>query len=283
MSKLILIPNSKKMIYDLIDKVDGYIIGVDDLSVNLPCSFSLSDTIEIINYLNSKNKIIFISLNKNMHNGDLDLLKNTLLELDKFKLTGIMYYDISIINLKNKFHLKNDLVWAQEHLTTNSNTTDFWYKQGVKYTYLSSEITRREIEEIKKATNSRLLVNLFGYLPIFTSKRHLIDNYLTTFNKEKNDNLNYMYKEDKVYPIIDNKEGTVTYSNYILNGIKEYVELDIDYAVINSFLIENIENIIDLFNNVNEDNKEESYNKINDMIKNTSTGFLYNETFYKVK
>lgn len=283
MSKLILIPNSKKMIYDLIDKVDGYIIGIDNLSVNLPCSFSLSDTIEIINYLNSKNKIIFISLNKNIHNGDLELLKNTLLELDKFKLTGIMYYDISIVNLKNKFHLKNDLVWAQEHLTTNSNTTDFWYKQGVKYAYLSSEITRREVEEIKKVTNSRLLVNLFGYLPIFTSKRHLVDNYLTTFNKEKNDNLNYMYKEDKVYPIIDNKEGTVTYSNYILNGIKEYVELDIDYAVINSFLIENIENIIDLFNNANEDNKEELYNKINDMIKNTSTGFLYNETFYKVK
>ena len=276
MGKLIIIPNSKQMIYDLINDVDGYIIGISDLSVNLPITFELNETIEIIKYLNENNKDIFISLNKNMHNNDIELLKQVLLELDKYKITGIMYYDISILNLKN------DLVWSQEHLTTNICSTNFWYSKNVKYTYLSSEITRREIEEIKNETKSKLLVNLFGYIPIFTSRRHLVTNYLNTFNLDNSSKLFYMTKEGNTYPLVDNKEGTVTYSAHLLNGIKDY-DINVDYIVLNSFLVENFEKIINIFKEVNENNKEEMNNKINELINNTSNGFLHKETIYKVK
>lgn len=283
MSKIILIPNNKDMIYDLVDEVDGYIIGIESLSVNLPYTFTLDDTISLIKYLNSKNKDIFISLNKNMHNGDLEVLKSTLITLDKYKITGIMYYDISIVNYKKELNLKNDLVWSQEHLVTNYSTINYWYNEGTKYAYLSSEITKREIIEIQKNSNAKLLMNMFGYLPIFTSRRHLVDNYLDTFGKEKKSNLYYMFKENNTYPVIDSSEGTVTYSGYILNNIKDYLDINIDYVVINSFLINNIKEIITIFRNVNTSNIDESYNKINEIIKNTSEGFLYKETIYKVK
>lgn len=282
MSKLILIPNSMKMIYDTLSKVDGYIIGIEGLSVNLPITFNIVEVINIINLLNKNKKDIFISLNKNMHNKDLPFLKEVLIKLESYKITGIMYYDISIVNLKNKLDLKNDLVWSQEHLTTNKYTMDYWYSKGAIYTYVSSEITKREINEMMNSKSS-LLINVFGYLPIFTSRRHLVDNYLNTFNTKKKSVLNYMYKEDKIYPVIDNVDGTVTYSDYILNGIKEYVELKPSYAILNSFLIDDIDSIIDIFNKVNNDNVIESFNKINEIIKNTNEGFFIKETIYKVK
>lgn len=277
MSRLIVIPSNKKMIYDLIDKVDGFIIGVNKLSVNLPCTFSIDEVITIIDDLNIKNKDIFVSLNKNMHDKDLVLLKDVLLKLNEYKITGVMYYDISIVNLKNKLNLQYDLVWSQEHLTTSLATVNYWYDKGIKYTYLSSEITKREVIEIKDSTKSKLMVNIFGYIPMFTSGRHLVDNYLKTFKKTKNNSLYYIEKEDKTYPVIDNEEGTITYSDYVLNGLKEYDQLDVDYMVFNSFLINDFEKIIDIVNN------KESYERINDIVKNNNDGFLYKETIYKVK
>lgn len=282
MGKIIVIPSSMEMIKDLVNDVDGYIIGINDLAVNLPCTFSINEAIKIIEYLNINKKSIFISLNKNMRNSDLELLKSTLLTLNDYNIDGVMYYDISIVNLKRKLKLKYDLVWSQEHLATNSLTTDYWYQRGAKYVYLSSEITRREVEEISTSTKSKVMVNLFGYLPIFTSGRHLVDNYLKTFNNDKVDDLYYMNKEGNTYPITDTSDGTVTYSAYVLNGIKDY-DIKASYIVLNSFLINDMKTIVKLFNSVNSKNVNEYDKQINELIQNKSDGFLHKETIYKVK
>ena len=283
MAKLIVIPNSKDMVYDLVDECDGFILGIKDMAVNLPIYFSYYEIEELINYLNSKNKDIFISLNKNMHNKDLSYLEDILVKLEGKRITGIMYYDISVVNMKNRLKLHNELVWSQEHMTTNLSTINYWYNEGVKYTYLSSEITKREIKEIIENTKSKLLVNVFGYLPIFTSRRHLVDNYLTKFGSKKQDKMYYMYKEDKEYPLIDDELGTVAYSEYILDGLKEYVELNIDYAVVNSFLVSDIDKVLDIFNSANKDNIEDKEKELKKLISNTSEGFFIQESIYKVK
>ena len=61
-----------------------------------------------------------------------DYLKAVLLELNNYDITGVMYYDISIVNLKEKLNLKYDLVWSQEHLTTNYFTCNYWYSKSIK-------------------------------------------------------------------------------------------------------------------------------------------------------
>ena len=126
--------------------VDGYIIGIEDLSTNMPAYFSLSELKEM---LKITDKEVFVSLNKNMHSKDLPLLKNTLLELEKLNIEGILYYDVSIVNIKQELNLKKDLVWNGEHLVTNSLSIDFWKSEGVNFAYLSSDITKEEIIKIK--------------------------------------------------------------------------------------------------------------------------------------
>lgn len=253
MSKKAVIINDIKKAKKLKD-FDAYLIPIKDLSINYQNTFSIEDIIE----LKKLKKEIFVFINKNIHENELEKLKKTLLEIDKLNINGIIFYDIAIVEYKKELKLKTDLVWHQEHLTTNYAAVNYWYKKGVKYAYLSSEITLREIEEIKNNTKAKLFVNVFGYIPMFTSRRHLVDNYLDTFKlKEKGDKI---FKEGKYYNIIDQENGTTVYSDYILN-IKE--KIDVDYLVYNT-------NMIDDFEEILKSQKEE-------------TGFLHKETIYKVK
>ena len=281
MPKKIVIPSTRKMITNLKDKVDAYILGLRDLSVNLPCYFELDELLELINNLSDKE--IFVTLNKNMHNTDLDYLKEVLIMLDKTNIKGVIYYDVSIVNLKKELGLTVDLVWGQEHMTTNYLTMNYWYDFGAKYTFVSSDITLEEIKEISTLAKSKLMVQIFGYQPMFTSYRHLVKNYLKTFDIDDNSNVYEIEKEGNSYSIIDDEIGTTVYSNNILNGIEEYLDLDVDYVVLNSYNIDNFEEVIDLFNSVNKNNKNEYYNQIKDMYGNVDKGFLYKKTVYRVK
>lgn len=270
MSKYLLIPNSKNIINN--KNINGIIIGIKGLSVNLPIYFNLEETIQIIN---STDKEIFVSLNKNMHNSDLNYLKEVLLKLEKTNVKAVLYYDISIVNIKEELNLNLELVWSQEHMTTNFYTANYWNSKKVNYVYLSSEITKEEIKNIKENTNMKLLVSGFGYVPMFNSKRNLVNNYLRKFNLRDNSKINYLSKEGKIYPITHDEETTV-YTDKVINCIGELKQIDVDYIVINTFNIEE-EKVNSLLSLINND-----INRIDDLFE-TDKYFTNVETFYKVK
>jgi len=288
MTKLIVIPHNKQTIKKLIKVADGYILSLKDLSSNSILTYDLKEIKTIIKYLNKHQKDIFISLNKNMHNSDLDYLKYILLELDKYNITGILYYDIAVVNLHHKLGLKTDLVWAQEHLTTNSATCNYWYSKKIKYTYLSGDITLEEVMDIKKNTPMSLLVPIFGYLPMMVSRRHLVNNYLEYCNIKDDSVIRYMQAGDNCYPIIDDDNGTYAYSAHILNGIEAYLQLqaiNFDYVTLNEFNIKEdaFIKVVKMFKEANPDNVQKIAARIKRMFKNIDSGFLYKETIYKVK
>lgn len=259
--------NNINQAVDVKEYVDAYLLPIKTFSINYLNTF----TIEEIKEIKKLNKEIFIIVNKNIHNNELKELEEALKQIDKLNIQGIIFYDIAIVNLKQKLSLKTALVWAQEHLTTNYGTINYWQEKNVDYAYLSSELTKREIEEIRKNTKVKLFVNIFGYIPMFTSKRHLVNNYLETFSL-KSHGKNTIFKEEKTYPIVDTKNGTTVYSNYILNATNEEFKA-IDYLVFNSNFIDEKD-----FTEVLKNYKEKKTNKFK-----IETGFLYKETIYKVK
>ncbi len=282
MNKIITLPSDFNEIEKTKDLVDGYIIGIENMCVNTNLCISIDD-LDILKKYTSKD--IFISINKNMHNSDLDKIKEILIELNNYNIKGVLYYDVSVLSIYKSLNLNYDLVWAAEHLTTNYNTINYWNDFGVNYTYLSSDITEEEIITISKKSKSKLMVTLFGYLPMFVSKRHIVKNYLEYFKLEDNSKINYMKKEGKTYPIVDNDIATQVYSDSILNGIKSYININVDYVILNGFDIDldKFIEVIKLFKSVNKNNVLEYYNKINNMFVNTSLGFLNTKTIYKVK
>ena len=271
--KKLIIPKSLEEIKSLEAYYDGIIVGIKDLSINVNLYLEVDD----INNLDTT-KEVFVALNKNMHNKDLDFLEKTMKSLKNIK--GILYYDAAVVAFYNEIKPDYDLVWSQEHMTTSSVTCNYWKSKGVNYTYLSTDITLDEILNIRKQTDMKLIVPIFGYLPMFVSKRHLVKNYLDCFNLKDDSKLHYLEKENKRYPIIDDNLTSV-YSANILNGIEAYHKLEqanIEYVTFNSF-------------NINESDFEEvlkiydgkSTKKIEELFSNVDTGFLYRETYYRVK
>lgn len=282
MSKIITLPSSLDEINTTKKSVDGFIIGIEDMCVNANFCISI-DELHILKIL--KDKDIFISLNKNLHNKDLKIIKELLIKLNDYNIKGILFYDIGLLNIYNSLNLNYDLVWSQEHLSTNYNTINYWNSFGINYAHISSDITEEEIIKIRENTNVKLMVNLFGYLPMFVSKRHIVKNYLEYFKLEDSSNINYIEKENKMYPIIDNKIGTQVYSNNILNGLNTFLNINIDYIILNSFNIETekFKRVIEIYKSVNKENIDKYNEEINSMFLNIDNGFLNMKTIYKVK
>lgn len=277
MSKIIIMPSNLEQLS--LKETDGFLIGIRNWSVNTPFNIDL-DTLRRIRH-DYPEKELFISLNKNIYSSELEDLKQLLLEIEKICVNGIFFADTCFIEIKQELNLKTPIIWAQEHLTTNYATINFWQRYGTVGTYLSPEITLKEIKEIRDNTSSTLFVPIFGYLPMFTSKRHEIKNYITHFSLKNNSNINYIEKEGNFYPIIDNDEGTVTYTANILNGFEEFLNLNVNYVVLNSFNIEE-----ETFHKVLKIYQERDFSKkefIDTLFQNVDKGFLYKETIYKVK
>lgn len=282
MSKIVIIPNNKDNIYNLLNSDNYLLIGIEDYSVN-----TLNISFEEIIELTKKYNNIFLSMNKNIYNNELEYVEKVLIQIDKLNIKGLFYYDVGILNIVKRLNLNINLIWSCEHYTTNYFTINYWYNNGVKSTFLSNEITLNEIEEIIDNTKSSLFVQLFGYIPMYVSKRHAVKNYLNHFNLDINSNRYYLFKEDKKYSIIDNKNGTIIYTNFILNGLSEYLKImnKIDYVILNGYDIsdDKLNDIISIFKEVNTDNIDSLNSKIDKMFNNLEKGFLYEETIYRVK
>ena len=281
--KKIVIPYNKEQMDLTNNLVDGYIIGIKDMSVNTFYNIDIKK-LDDLDY----SKEIFISLNKNIENKDLDRLKDILLILNNYPIKGVLYSDVCFVNLKKQLKINYDLVWASEHLSTNYETINYWSNFGINYTYLSSDIKLSDILDIRLNTSVKLMTNIFGYLPMFVSKRHIVKNYLKKFNIKDDSDIHYIMKENKTYPIVDTNIGTFVYSNNLLNSLKEVNILEengIEYGVINGFDIDSdiFLKIIKIINNVNKNNVIESIDEINKLIPNTDTGFMYLDTISKVK
>ena len=284
MPKIMVAPNKFTDIDRIIEGADAIVVGIESLSVNF-LEIKVSDIPQLTEKVHSKSKKIFISINKNMHNHNLSEVEEILKKCEELLVDGIFYCDVAILNIHNRLSLNIPLVWSAEHLATNYNTINYWVRNGAKYAFLSNEITLDEIKEIKNNTSIPLIAQAFGYIPMYVSKRHAIDNYLKHFNLSTDSKEFYIFKEEKKYPILERYDNTEIYSYFILNAIDEYADSNIDYLLLNGFKID-IDifiKVIDMFKTVTKENSVEYKESIDRMFDSTGLGFLYKEAIYQVK
>ena len=277
MTKLLINPLSINHINKLNNmNVDGYIIGLKNYSIFQTLKLDINE----IKNINVNNKELYISINKPIHNNELDDIKNILIELSKMNITGVMYEDIAIFNINKNLNLNLNLILNTMHFVTNSDMCNYWSKRGVNGAYLSTELMISDFINIKKNTNMKIFINLYGHMPIFESSRTLISNYLEYIKKNKQEDLYYLYEKerDKYYPIYEEYNNTFILDDIVngINSVNELVKNNIDYIVINSLLCDDdinniIEEYIDALNG-----KEIKHN-------NAYTGFLYKESIFRVK
>lgn len=252
-------------------KCDGFILGLKDYSNFTSLTFDVEEVLNIQNKYNDKE--IFLSINKNIFNDEINNLKEILKKLRNIK---ILFYDLAILELNKEFNL--DLVWNQDHFVTNYEEINFYNTLGAKYAYISNEITYEEIKDITQNTNSSLLVLLVGKPTIAVSKRKLIT--MSNNNFLKNDETKNKHISSNKNAIINENVDTVIYSENIIN-YTSLLDLDIDYGVIDTLYLEESEEIVNnIYSYLNTKNPDNLKN-IENIIGN-NTNFLYSPTIYKV-
>ena len=273
--KILVEPLSLNHLYEL-DKKDigGFIVGIEGFSIFQSLKLDVDDIKNI-----NTNKELYVFINKPIHNNELDSIKNILISLSKMNISGVLFEDISIYKINKDLNLNLNLIWASNHLPTNTYSCNYWNKKGCSGALLSTELMVSDFIDIKKNTNMNIFVYLYGYIPIFESSRTLITNYLKHINKECNSNKYFMYEKerDRYYPIYE-EYGNTFITEDILNGINVVNKLkDIDYIILNSLMHEE-----DTFNKVVDEYIEALDGKIFNK-KDVFTGFLFKESIFKVK
>lgn len=265
--------------------VDGIILALKDYAVSSKRVYSLEEIKEI---RKKTNKEIFIVINRNLFNKDIEPLKKILLEIDKIKIQGIMFYDLAILQLKRDLNLGVDLVWNQTHMVNNYMTCDYYFDKGVKYALLGKEITLEEIIAILKKSKITCMVEVISKACIAFSKRKLLTNYYHDLGKEGNNKLDILEKvSNVVYEVREERDGTSFYQKEVMNGtvvIRELFENNCQYIIFREDGLEDI--FLELINDTKEyisndcidDSYLEKYNKLGN-----NTNFFFKKTIYRVK
>ena len=267
MSKLIVSANSKKQIENLLKKnIDGVILSIDKLSVNDSFYINISELDDI----NFNGKEIFISLNKLMHNSDLERLRMVMNKLKDMDVK-ILFYDMAVYNIAKELDMIDKLVRYQDHLNASILSNKFYNGLGINYSFISSDITGDELLEIKKNSKMKIMFLGYGYAPIFYSRRYLIRNYLKYINEDLGSK--YEIVGDDTYPISEEEYGTTIYTSKAINLINYLDKLEgIDYIVMRSNKISDSE-----FNKM-----VDKFIK-HDKVKDAYIGFFDTKTIYRVK
>ena len=278
----VLVENSQKD--DLSLEADGIILPLKDYAVESIETFSLE---EIKNIRDTYTKEIFIKINKNLMNEDIEKVKSILLELDKMDITGVLFYDLAVLQLKKELNLKLDLVWNQTHMVNNYKTCDYYYSKGVKYAYLGKEITLEEVIEIIEKSKITPMVEVISRPSVGFSKRKLVTNYYKDLEEEATSTIKVKEKvTGDFYRVVEDQNGTCFYLDKITNGtsvVKELYDNKCSYIVLKEYGISNFkELVIDTVNYIKgecqDSNYIDKYKKLGD-----STNFFFKKTIYKVK
>ena len=280
--KLLVEIENKNNLY--LDSIDGIILPLDKYSVESTCFFNIDEIKDIVD----KNTCeVFVKINKNLMNEDIEDISKILIELDKLNISGIFFYDLALLELKKELNLKVDLVWNQTHMVNNYKTCNYYYSKGVKYALLGKEITLDEIKEIIEKSDITAMVEVVSKPSIAFSKRHLITNYYDDLGKKGSKELVVHEKvTDEDFKLIEDENGTTFFLDIITNGtvvIKDLFEAGCEYIIFRERGIECFEELIkDTKKYINDkcvdSNYIEKYKKLGD-----STNFFFRKTIYKVK
>lgn len=273
--------------------INTFLLPLRDFSVEYSKYYSL-DEIKMVRQKYPKIEL-FISINKNIMNEEIDSLRDILIQLDELNIKGIFFYDSALIRLRRKLKLNISLVWAQTHMVTNYNSCNYYYDNGVEYAMLSKELRLDEVKEIISKARTKSIIELITKPSIAFSKRHLVTNYYTNVNEEVKDEVVVNEKiSDTDLIVKENEDGSTFIKNSILNGfviLDELMDTNLSYILIKEDYIDHdlfikiITNLVYYLNNYKEMNtlEKEKFIKNQEELLGNDTGFFFRKMIYKVK
>ncbi|MCI8346998.1 MAG: hypothetical protein HFJ12_03500 [Bacilli bacterium] len=290
----VIVKPTRDLLEDYIGRnINNFLLPLKNFSVESINYYSLDEIKEIRKKY--PNAHLFISMNKNILNHEIQDLQRVLKELEILNIRGIFYYDMAFLNLKKKMGLKIDLVWNQTYMVTNYKTCNYYYNRGVKYALLSKEITKDEMIEIKKNSQITPIVELISYPVVAYSKRKLVDHYYQNCSIKRKAFLDIREPKTKQeYHVMEDQNGVSFVMKKLMNGsriLRELLDCNMDYILLKEDFIEHdvfincLENINFYLKNFHKMTGIEDKKWLcrqNELL-GRNTNFFYRKTIYKVK
>ncbi|MFO7888569.1 MAG: U32 family peptidase [Eubacteriales bacterium] len=187
-------------------------------------NFDLDDIEEGVKYCHDNGAKAYVTVNMIPHEGDLKDLEKYIDFLEEIEVDAVIVADPGILSIVKKNSPDMEIHLSTQANTTNSQSANFWYSQGVKRIVLARELSLEEIEKIylNKNVNLDLEAFIHGAMCMSYSGRCLISSFMTGRHANLGDcaqpcRWKYALMEEsrpgEYYPIMENDQGS-----FILNS-----------------------------------------------------------------
>ncbi len=251
--------------------VEGFIIGIRDLSLRMNKYFEIDELPAIVQTLRESDKLVFINLNNFFTDNELDNLESTLTLISTLNVDGIYFQDLSLITINISKKLRLNLVYKPDTLVTNKEEL-VAYQTYIKGIVISNEIILDDINDFGSELEKHLIIH--GNIVMFHSKRRLLSTYCEYTSQNLDSKNGYLIEElrEEKLPIVEDSTGTSIYRGNVLQSKGAISKLKgITYYIVDNVLKDD-KYTIDVINSYKH-NKELP-------IDNYDEGFYYNKTVY---
>jgi len=286
---------------------DGFVIQVPKFSLMGGKITHIHEIEKIVTKLNENQKKKYLLVDAIFPNDLLVELENFLNVIKNFEFDAIRVADLGAFMLIKKILPQMVIHFVDAMMLTNYFTVNYWGNKGVKRVRLAHELTLEEVLNIKKSASTEIEVLVHGAPLMFTSRRKLIDNYLTfkkTLGKDVtlSTDASSLFDEERnlFYPIHQNEHGTHIHGGtdvIMVDDLIDLVSVGIDAIYIEglTYSNESFVNLIQLYRYAIDliVTDREKYLKISSALyrqanilqqnRSLDRGFYYKPTIYKNK
>lgn len=199
-------------------------------------NFSLEELKEGIEFVHSKGKKIYLTMNIIPHNEDFEGMPEYVKQIDQLGIDAVLLSDPGVFQVVHE-NAPN----LQIHISTQANNTnwrsaDFWYRQGASRIVLARELSLKEISEIRQKVSEELELEIFmhGSMCISYSGRCLLSSYMAGRDSNRGQcahpcRWKYHLVEEKrpgeYMPVYENERGTFIFNSRDLCMIEHIPEM----------------------------------------------------------
>ena len=158
--------------------IGGSLFGLRANATN----FTIDEIKEGVIFAHNLNKKVYVTVNIILHNKEIKFLIDYLKQLDEIGVDAIIASDPAVIDMALK-NTKLEVHLSTQQSTLNKEAALFFKELGVKRIVLGRELSREEIEEIKKI-GIDIEIFIHGAMCASYSGRCVLSNYLT--NRDAN-------------------------------------------------------------------------------------------------
>ncbi len=226
--------------------VDVIVVPLEHLSHRYEKALAHEDIEAVIKRVHEHQKDVWLSVNKLLHQPDLETLDVLFQTLNFLSFEGVLFADLAVLQAARRFNLEAQLIYAPETYNTSLEDTRFWQRQGVQTLILSRELLLEDLVSIAKQAPSSIGFFGHGYINIFHSRRPLIDHYFS-FTQEvdvesvkQSRNLALIeHQREEAFPIFEDHAGTHIFRALPRASMQEFDQLSqvLDYFIIDTLML----------------------------------------------